>query len=137
MRKILTVSASLACLALIGAGPAEAQQKSITVSSWGGSFQKAQRDAWFNAIEKELGIVVKEETTSGIADVRAQVASGRPTWDLSTQGAYSCALLEKEGRLEKLDPAITGDPGVPADLKSDFWISQIVYSVCRPWRPGT
>jgi len=134
MRKILTVSASLACLALIGAGPAEAQQKSITVSSWGGSFQKAQRDAWFNAIEKELGIVVKEETTSGIADVRAQVASGRPTWDLSTQGAYSCALLEKEGRLEKLDPAITGDPGVPADLKSDFWISQIVYSVSIGWR---
>ena len=35
--------------------------------------------------------------------MRTQVASGKPTWDLTTQGAYSCALLEKEGRLEKFD----------------------------------
>lgn len=125
--------------ALLGAGlafgvPPAAAQKSITVSSWGGAFQKAQREAWFNVVEKELGITIKEETTSGIADVRAQVASGRPTWDLTTQGAYNCALLEKEGKVEKLDPAIVGDPGVPANLKSDYWISQIVYSVAIGWR---
>ena len=127
-------------VALVGAGmafgaphPASAQQ-SITISSWGGAFQKAQREAWFNVVEKELGITIKEETTSGIADVRAQVASGRPTWDLSTQGAYSCAILEKEGKLEKLDPAIVNDPGVAPELKSDYWISQIVYSTAIGWR---
>lgn len=114
--------------------PQASAQQSITVSSWGGAFQKAQREAWFNVVEKELGITIKEETTSGIADVRAQVASGRPTWDLSTQGAYTCALLEKEGKLEKLDPAIVSDPGVAANLKSDSWISQMVYSVAIGWR---
>lgn len=122
------------CLAVVGAETATAQQKSITISSWGGSFQKAQREAWFNLVEKELGITIKEETTQGIADVRAQVASGRPTWDLTTQGFYTCALLEREGRLEKLDPAIVNDPGVPADLKSDHCMSQIVYSVAIGWR---
>ncbi|MGE8942895.1 ABC transporter substrate-binding protein [Leptospira interrogans] len=126
-------------VALLGAGlalnvPGASAQQSITVSSWGGAFQKAQREAWFNLVEKELGITIKEETTSGIADVRAQVASGRPTWDLSTQGAYTCALLEKEGKLEKLDPAIVADPGVAPNLKSDYWISQIVYSVAIGWR---
>ncbi len=126
-------------VALLGTGlalgaPQASAQQSITVSSWGGAFQKAQREAWFNLVEKELGITIKEETTSGIADVRAQVASGRPTWDLSTQGAYTCALLEKEGKLEKLDPAIVADPGVAPNLKSDYWISQIVYSVAIGWR---
>jgi len=114
--------------------PQASAQQSITVSSWGGAFQKAQREAWFNIVEKELGITIKEETTSGIADVRAQVASGRPTWDLSTQGAYTCALLEKEGKPEKLDPAIVSDPGVAPNLKSESWISQIVYSVAIGWR---
>ena len=127
-------------LALVGAGlvlaaaPVSAQQKSITVSSWGGAFQKAQREAWFNLVEKELGITVKEDTTSGIADIRTQVASGKPTWDLSTQGAYTCALLQKEGKLEKIDDAIIADTGVSSDLKSSHWISQIVYSTAIGWR---
>lgn len=122
------------CLAVVGAETATAQQKSITISSWGGAFQKAQREAWFNTVEKELGITIKEETTQGVQDVRAQVASGKPTWDLTTQGYSTCALLEKEGRLEKLDPAIVNDPGVPKDLKSDYCMSQIVYSVAIGWR---
>lgn len=130
---------ALGTIALLGAATVLADsdavaQQSITVSSWGGAFQKAQREAWFNLVEKELGITIKEDTTSGIADVRAQVASGRPTWDLSTQGAYTCGILEKEGKLEKLDPAIVNDPGVPKDLKSEYWISQIVYSVAIGWR---
>ncbi len=134
MKKRSLLSISFACLTLFAADGAFAQQKSITVSSWGGAFQKAQREAWFNLIEKEMGITVKEETTQGIADVRAQVASGKPTWDLTTQGYYTCALLEKEGRLEKLDPAIVNDPGVPKELKSDYCMSQIVYSVAIGWR---
>ncbi|MCL4765004.1 MAG: ABC transporter substrate-binding protein [Hyphomicrobiaceae bacterium] len=133
--KATRIAGTLAALSLLlGTGAAVAQQRTLTVSSWGGAFQKAQREAWFNVVEKELGITIKEETTSGIADIRTQVASGRPTWDMSTQGAYTCALLEKEGKLEKLDPAIVADPGVPSNLKSDYWISQIVYSTAIGWR---
>jgi putative spermidine/putrescine transport system substrate-binding protein len=105
----------------------------LTVVSWGGAYQKAQRVAWFNPTEKELGITLKEDTTSGVADVRAQVASGRPTWDLVQQGNYSCAILEREGLLEKLDPAIVNIPGVPASMKSEYWISNMVYSTVIAW----
>lgn len=119
----------------VGTPVAWAQQKTLTISSWGGAFQKAQREAWFNLVEKELGVVIKEDSTSGIADVRAQVASGKPTWDLSTQGAYSCALLQKEGKLEKFDDATFAvTKNVPADLRSDSWVSQIVYSVAIGYR---
>jgi putative spermidine/putrescine transport system substrate-binding protein len=134
MKKVVVgIAALLSTVAALA--PSESiAQKTITISSWGGAFQKAQREAWFNLVEKELGITIKEDTTSGVADVRAQVASGRPTWDLTTQGAYTCRLLEKEGKLEKLDSAIVNDPGVPKDLKSDYCISQIVYSVAIGWR---
>ena len=104
VRSVVAGAGAFAAIAMASAGPSLAQQ-SITISSWGGAFQKAQREAWFNIVEKELGITVKEDTTSGIADIRAQVASGRPTWDLSTQGNHTCGILQKEGKLEKLDPA--------------------------------
>ena len=136
LRKSLAGSAVLIGFAVgLGAPVAYAQQKTLTIAGWGGAFQKAQKEAWFGLVEKELGVTIKEDSTSGIADIRAQVASGKPTWDLSTQGAYSCALLEKEGKLEKFDAAtlaITKD--VPADLRSDYWVSQIVYSVAIGWR---
>jgi putative spermidine/putrescine transport system substrate-binding protein len=88
---------SLVCAALLLAAPQAAGQdkKTLTISSWGGAFQKAQKEAWFGIVEKELNVVIKEDNTSGIADVRTQVASGKPTWDLTTQGAYTCALLGK------------------------------------------
>ncbi|MBK8740064.1 MAG: ABC transporter substrate-binding protein [Betaproteobacteria bacterium] len=136
MRKVMAGVAALIGMAVgAGAPVAYAQQKTLTISSWGGAFQKAQKEAWFGLVEKELGVTIKEDNTSGIADMRAQVASGKPTWDLSTQGAYSCALLEKEGKLEKFDAAtlaVTKD--VPSNLRSDYWVSQIVYSVAIGWR---
>src|SRR5215813_15268735 len=108
IRSVVTGTAMCAGMAMVVPTAGLAQQ-SITVSSWGGAFQKAQREAWFSVVEKELGITIKEDTTSGVADIRAQVASGRPTWDLSTQGAHTCGMLEKEGKLEKLDAAIVND----------------------------
>ena len=92
MRTMMSI-ALLATTMSLGGAPAHAEQ-TITISSWGGAYQKAQRQAWFDVVEKELNIKIREDTTSGIADVRAQVASGRPTWDIVQQGNYGCAILD-------------------------------------------
>ena len=136
MRKILIGASIAACLALtLDAPRPEAQQRTLTISSWGGAFQKAQKEAWFGIVEKELNVTIKEDNTSGIADVRTQVASGKPTWDLTTQGMYSCLLLEKEGRLEPLsDEVLAIAKDVPEALRSKHCVSQIVYSVAIGWR---
>ena len=119
------------CAAMALGGTAEAQQRSITVSSWGGAFQKAQREAWFNLVEKELGITIKEETTQGIADVRAQVASGKPTWDLTTQGYYTCALLEKEG-VKFICNANVGDNVEPQIFLKEYDATVICTGATQP-----
>ena len=67
--------------------------------------------------------------------MRTQVASGSPTWDLSTQGAYTCGMLEKEGKLEKFDAeTIEGLPACRRTCRSEYWIAQIVYSIAIGWR---
>lgn len=137
MRHVKLGAIALACAGLVaGVSSADAQdKKTLTISSWGGAFQKAQKEAWFGIVEKELNVTIKEDNTSGIADVRTQVASGKPTWDLTTQGMYSCLLLEKEGRLEPLsDEVLAVAKDVPDALKSKSCVSQIVYSVAIGWR---
>lgn len=134
-RAMMSAGALVAVAISLGAAAAQAQQ-TLTISSWGGAYQKAQRQAWFDVVEKELNIKIKEDTTSGIADVRAQVASGRPTWDLVQQGNYSCAILDKEGKVEKLDPKILAMEGIPASMKGEGWISNLVYSAALAWNDG-
>ena len=99
MKKFVVASAALlGAVTMLACGESVAQQ-SITISSWGGAFQKAQREAWFNVVEKELGITIKEDTTSGVADIRAQVASGRPP-GLSTRAPTPAASSRRRASSE-------------------------------------
>ncbi len=58
----------------------------MTVSSWGGDFQAAERKAFFEPAAATLGIAIKEDTTNGIADVRAQVMANAAKWDITEPG---------------------------------------------------
>ena len=120
-------------LGIWSVGSAQAEG-TVTISSWGGAYQEAQRKAWFDPVAKELGITIKEDTTSGIADVRAQVMSGAVTWDLVQQGSNACILLDREGALEKLDYSQMDVKGVPDDLKGETWIGNLVYGTVLGWR---
>ena len=70
-----------AAAALLWAGAASAQQQ-LTVVSFGGAYQDGQSKALFQPAAKALGITVKEETYSGIADLRLKVKAGAVTWAL-------------------------------------------------------
>lgn len=122
-----------AAAAIVAAGPAAAEG-TITVASWGGSYQDAQREAWFKPTAEALGITIKEDTTSGIADVRAQVMSGAVTWDLVQQGMNTCILLEREGALAPIGLEEMDVDGVPDDVKSEFYIGNLVYGTVIGWR---
>ncbi|RVC46102.1 ABC transporter substrate-binding protein, partial [Mesorhizobium sp. M4A.F.Ca.ET.090.04.2.1] len=64
----LAVAGLLASVAV----PASATD-TITVASWGGTYQEAQTKAFFKPTADALGITIKEDTTNGLDDVRLQV----------------------------------------------------------------
>src|SRR5262245_57350346 len=99
--RILLGSAVAVALAAAAGAPAVAQQ--LTVVSFGGSYQEAQSKALFQPAAKALGITVKEETYTGIADLRLKVRAGAVTWDIVASGSGSAARAGAEGILEKLD----------------------------------
>ena len=80
-----------------------AQAQQSTVVSFGGSYQEAQSKALFQPAAKAMGITIKEETYTGIADLRLKVKAGAVTWDIVASGSGSAARAGAEGILEKLD----------------------------------
>ena len=63
----------------------------LTVVSFGGAYQDAQSKALFQPAAKVLGIKLKEETYTGIADLRLKVKAGAVTWDVVASGSGSAA----------------------------------------------
>jgi putative spermidine/putrescine transport system substrate-binding protein len=116
--------------------PAAARaEDTVAIQLDGGDYQSAVHKAWLEPAAKALGLNIEENTNSGngIADLRAQVASGHPTMDLMQQSQYGCQVLKREGLLEKLDSALAQTPGIPNILKSDYGIAASVYATMIVW----
>jgi putative spermidine/putrescine transport system substrate-binding protein len=98
----LSVAAGALALAVL-AGPAAAQGTAVTVVDFGGAWQEAQRKAVWDPAFKKLGFTLKEDSLQTIADVRLQVQSGRPAWDVVSLPHGECVAAEKENLFEPID----------------------------------
>ena len=100
----------------------EAQEHDyITVTSWGGSYNRACVKAYHERFTQETGIRIKlEEYNGGLAQIRAQVETGHVNWDVVDMDTRDTLLACDEGLLEEADyeslpPAPDGTPA-----SSDF-----------------
>jgi putative spermidine/putrescine transport system substrate-binding protein len=117
---------------MAGAASASAQQV-ITFASFGGAYQAAERKALLDPIQKLLNIVIKEDTLTGLADVRAQVRANAVKWDLADLGGASCARGSVEGLFEPLDYAVIKTNGINPKMVNKDWIGVIYYSTVIAW----
>ncbi len=128
---LLTVATALM------ATQAVAADKSVTIASWGGSYQEAQSKALFQPASANTGIAVKEETYGGMSDVRLQVSSGQVTLDIVASGSGSAARAGAEGLLEELDYNIIDVSTFYPTLKSTYCVGGDVFSTVYAWNTDT
>ncbi|WP_281041840.1 extracellular solute-binding protein [Mesorhizobium sp. M8A.F.Ca.ET.165.01.1.1] len=134
MNRIRNVSVvAIAGLVAAFAVPAVAAD-TITVASWGGTYQEAQTKAFFKPTADALGITIKEDTTNGLDDVRLQVTGNAVKWDITELGADECARGSKEGLFEKLDYGIIDKSGINPKLVHDDWVGISYTSVVLIYR---
>ena len=119
---------TIALTAGLLATTALAQDKQVTIASWGGSYQEAQSKALFEPASAATGIKVKEETYGGMSDVRLQVSTGQVTLDIVASGSGSAARAGSEGLLEKLDYGIIDVSNFYPTLYSDYCLGGDVFS---------
>ncbi|MFK7859335.1 MAG: ABC transporter substrate-binding protein [Granulosicoccus sp.] len=116
---------------------AHAQEKTVTIASWGGSYQEAQSKALFQPASAATGIVVKEETYGGMSDVRLQVQTGAVTLDIVASGSGSAARAAAEGLLEELDYDIIDVSTFYPTLKTAHCVGGDVFSTVFAWNTDT
>lgn len=128
---------ALSAVATLLATTALAQEKTVTIASWGGSYQEAQSKALFEPAAAATGVVVKQETYGGMSDVRLQVSSGAVTLDIVASGSGSAARAGAEGLLEPLDYNIIDVSTFYPTLKSEFCVGGDVFSTVYAWNTDT
>jgi len=112
-------------------------ENSVTIASWGGSYQEAQSKALFEPAAENTGIVVKQETYGGMSDVRLQVSSGQVTLDIVASGSGSAARAAAEGLLEKLDYNVIDVSTFYPSLYTDYCVGGDVFSTVYAWNTAT
>jgi putative spermidine/putrescine transport system substrate-binding protein len=126
---------AVAATAALGASGVRAQE--LTVVSFGGSYQEGQSKALFQPAAKALGIKLKEETYTSIADLRLKVKAGAVTWDVVTSGSGSAARAGAEGLLEKLDYNVIDTSSFLPGTKQDYCVGGDVFSTVLAWNTKT
>jgi putative spermidine/putrescine transport system substrate-binding protein len=115
--------------------PASAEEQ-VVVSSWGGSFQDAEREAIFKDFEKETGIKVIEDSGPSRSKIQAMVQANNTQWDVAEPAPGDFALLVKDGLLEKIDYSLfdkeTLDALAPGTAQ-EYGAAGISYSRVIAW----
>jgi len=119
----------------LGCGTAQAEE--LTVVSFGGAYQDGQSKALFQPAAKALGITLKEETYTGIADLRLKEKAGAVTWDIVASGSGSAAHAGAEGILEKLDYKIIDVSHFVPGTYQDYCVGGDVFSTVLAWNTKT
>ncbi|XIE10086.1 hypothetical protein ACFZPV_008171 (plasmid) [Rhizobium ruizarguesonis] len=90
---IKTALVSGLVLASSGLAAPAVSARDLTVVSWGGSYQEAQREIYFKPFSEKIGKPVLDEAwDGGISVLQAKVKAGSPNWDVVQVEAEELAL---------------------------------------------
>src|SRR4051812_1283556 len=106
LRRPLGFATLLAASLLCGAG---AGARDLTVVSWGGAYQDAQKKVYFEPFTAATKMPLTDESwDGGIGVLRAKVQGGAAPWDVVQVESKELALGCEEGLFQKLDYARLG-----------------------------
>jgi putative spermidine/putrescine transport system substrate-binding protein len=129
--------ASLAAPALAPSA-ARGQMRDLTVASWGGAYQEAQREVYFRPWIQATNQRLLEETwDGGVARLRTRMASGTNNWDVVQVEGEELLIGCAEGLFEPMDIAAIGgrDAYIPGAVH-ECGIGAIVYAFVLAWDRG-
>lgn len=128
-------------------GLAHAQQRSLTVVSFGGAYGAAQDKHQVQPFIKESGLpVLFESYAGGVAEIKAQVESGQVHWDVVDIETIDLERACAEGLLEIIPHEIllVGEDGtaalddfIPEAVENECGIGQMVWSTVFAYNDDT
>lgn len=130
-RMMLISAGVLAMLCPAGEAVGQDASKQLVIVSWGGSYQAAQRKAFFEPFEKETGIRIVEGTGPQLERSRAEVQSGRPSFDMTATNQAFYSIGVGQNLWEPIDYKYFRDEDLKAlseDVRLKFGVGSIYYA---------
>ena len=122
----------MAATLVVGFGfPATSSARDLTVVSWGGAYQEAQRTAFFDPFMKKFGVKLLDESYNGeMAKIKAMVETGDISWDVIQVEAPQLINACDENLLERLQWDRIGGKNsfIPAAIISECGVGTIVWT---------
>ncbi len=110
-------------------GSVAANARDLTVVSWGGAYQAAQKKVYFEPFRQATKVpLIDELWDGGIGVLRAKVQGGNATWDVVQVESDELAVGCEEGLFVKIDWAKIGGKGnyIPQAV-NDCGVGAILY----------
>ena len=106
-----------------------AMARDLTVVSWGGAYQDAQKKVFFEPFKAATQIeLVDEAWDGGVGTLRAKVQSGKTDWDVVQVESDELAVGCEEGLYQKLDwSKIGGKDAYIPDAVNECGVGAIFY----------
>jgi putative spermidine/putrescine transport system substrate-binding protein len=108
--------------------PPKHEGTTLTFSSFGGVYQKAQRDGWLTPYTALTGVQFQESEESSNATIKAQVEAGNVEWDVVDVG-NDFGLEANAALLEPLDYTLIKKDEILDGFASEYRVADITYGV--------
>jgi putative spermidine/putrescine transport system substrate-binding protein len=101
----------------------------VRVASYGGTFQDAQREAYFKPFEQLSGIKVIEAEGPSTAQVKAMVDTGNVEWDVAQFDRAGVINLERKGDYwEEIDYSLFDTANIPEFRRYKYSVDMLPYA---------
>lgn len=107
----------------------------VTVISYGGAFQDAQRKAYFEPFQRLSGIKVNEGEGPDVAKVKAMVDTGNVQWDIGEFDRADVINLERRGEYwEPIDYDLVDTANIDPAFRYKYSLDMLPYAQTYAYR---
>ncbi len=131
-KKALLVST----LALAIGASGTATAKDMVFTSWGGTTQDAQKQAWAEPFTKDSGVNVVQDGPTDYGKIKAMVEAGSVNWDVVDVEFDYAVQAGEAGLLEKLDFSIIDRSSLDPRFVTDYSVGSFYYSFVIGFNPA-
>lgn len=119
-----------AAAAIVSSASFAAQARDLSVVSWGGAYQEAQKKVYFEPFKAATSVpMVDESWDGGVGTLRAKVEGGNSTWDVVQVESNELATGCEEGLFETIDYSkIGGEKAYLPAAVNKCGVGAIVYN---------
>ncbi len=108
----------------------------ITIASWGGDYQDAQREAFFAPFAEATGATVQEKVAD-LSDLRSQVDDANVLWDVLTVPMEDQVRLAQDGYLSPIRYDVVDTTSLYPDIVHEHGVGAAYFSTVLTYPPGS